>query len=154
MLDLLGSHPQPLSRQSFTPGHVTASALLLGPDRAHLGLLWHDKLGRLLQPGGHVEPSDVSVLAAAQRELAEETGLAASEVRLLSAAPLAVDAHEIPAYGEEPAHRHFDVRYAFWLLRPRPLPGVRWVEFSALPEEGLRLAAPELARLAAALEPG
>ncbi|WP_406403626.1 NUDIX domain-containing protein [Streptomyces sp. NBC_00879] len=40
----------------------------------------HRALNRWLLPGGHLEPDDTSLLAAAQRELTEETGIPASVV--------------------------------------------------------------------------
>lgn len=95
-------------RGSFLPGHFTASAFVVGPREDELLLVLHAKLARWLQPGGHVEPGDASLLDAARRELAEETGIA--EVDPLSPAPFDLDVHRIPA-GRAPEHLHFDVRY-------------------------------------------
>ena len=63
------------SRQSF-PMHVTAGALLVRG--AEILLVKHRAYGIVLQPGGHLEPADVSLAAAAERELVEETGRATS----------------------------------------------------------------------------
>jgi 8-oxo-dGTP pyrophosphatase MutT (NUDIX family) len=101
----------PTSRNHFEPGHLTASAFVLSPARDALLLILHKKLGLWLQPGGHIEPSDESVAAAARREVAEEVGLA-----LPAAAEDAVydlDIHVIPARRDEPEHQHFDVRFCF-----------------------------------------
>src|SRR4051812_12468557 len=65
------------SRSHFVPGHFTASAFILSPDRKALLLIHHLKLDRWLQPGGHVEADDVDVLAAARREVEKEVGLPA-----------------------------------------------------------------------------
>lgn len=68
--------------------HATASTYVFGlfPAGWRLGLIVHPIFGRLMIPGGHVEP-DESAPEAARREVAEETGLA---VRL--AVPPAVPA--------------------------------------------------------------
>lgn len=95
------------SRNHFTPGHLTASAFVTNGDGVLL--IHHDRLGRWLQPGGHVEPDDADLEAAARREVEEETTLAGLE----SMGLLDVDVHEIPAAKGEPTHLHLDVRWAF-----------------------------------------
>lgn len=95
------------SRSHFSPGHLTASAFVTNGEGVLL--IHHERLGRWLQPGGHLEPGDVDVAAAAAREVEEETGLAALEpIGLVD-----VDAHEIPAARGEPAHLHLDIRWGF-----------------------------------------
>jgi 8-oxo-dGTP pyrophosphatase MutT (NUDIX family) len=83
--------------------------------RSRVLLLHHARLGRWLQPGGHAEPSDATPLAGALRELHEESGLADASplCGAHGSALVDLDVHEIPARGEEPAHLHFDLRYAF-----------------------------------------
>lgn len=98
-------------RQHFTPGHFTASAFVLSPDSTRLLLILHGKLGLWLQPGGHVEPSDGNINAAATREVLEETGLGG--VDLVQTVPIDLDIHIIPPRKEMPAHEHFDVRFLF-----------------------------------------
>ena len=75
MLQLTDSKETALSREHFTPGHFTASAFVLSPDRKSVLLIFHGKLARWLQPGGHIDPEDPNVLQAAAREVEEETGL-------------------------------------------------------------------------------
>jgi 8-oxo-dGTP pyrophosphatase MutT (NUDIX family) len=92
-------------------GHVTGSAWIV--DRAGTAalLLHHRKLGKWLQPGGHAD-GDPDVRGVARREAAEETG-----VRGLTPASdgiYDVDAHDIPARPGEPAHVHYDLRFAFF----------------------------------------
>ena len=90
------------------PGHVTASAWLVDPGGGRALLTHHRKLNRWLQPGGHCD-GDPDTLRTALREAAEESGLT---VEACSDAPLDIDIHAIPARAAEPAHYHFDVRYA------------------------------------------
>lgn len=103
------ARPDPFHRMD-PAGHVTASAVVARPSGDGFLLVFHRKLDRWLQPGGHVEPDDESVFAAAVREAREETGID----RL--AAPLGdsildLDVHPIPAFGAERAHVHYDVRF-------------------------------------------
>lgn len=107
MLSLLDA-PASLSRSHFEPGHLTASAFVLSPEADAVLLIFHRKLGIWVQPGGHVEPSDVDLEAAARREVAEEVGL---DLVGPAAAVFDLDIHDIPARKDEPAHQHFDVRF-------------------------------------------
>lgn len=104
LLDLPGDVA---SRSHFDPGHLTASAFVLSPDHQELLLILHGKLHMWLQPGGHVDADDPDLVVAAQREVAEETGV--HDVLVLN--PLFdVDVHVIPARKGDPEHRHYDVR--------------------------------------------
>lgn len=107
MLELLDL-PAPTSRRQFQPGHLTASAFVLSPERDALLLIFHRKLRIWVQPGGHIEPGDASLLDAARREVAEEVGL---ELGHEAARVFDVDVHQIPARKDEPEHQHFDVRF-------------------------------------------
>jgi 8-oxo-dGTP pyrophosphatase MutT (NUDIX family) len=100
-------------RSHFAPGHFTASAFVLSPDRAELILIHHKKLGIWLQPGGHIDATDADLESAAGREVAEEVGLRGLEPLTERGALFDVDIHAIPARKDEPAHEHFDVRFAF-----------------------------------------
>jgi 8-oxo-dGTP pyrophosphatase MutT (NUDIX family) len=111
MQALLEVPGDPFVRSHLVPGHFTASAFVISPDRSSLLLIEHPKLGRWLQPGGHVEAGDADLLAAARRELDEEVGL--RDLPLAFDGIFDLDVHRIPALGLEPAHEHFDVRFAF-----------------------------------------
>lgn len=120
------------TRHHFTPGHFTASAFVLSPDRRQIALLFHPKLKRWLQPGGHLEGEDTSPLAAARREIAEEIGQA--ELTVLGDGLFDLDVHDIPANPREPAHQHFDLRFAFvaatWTLNGEH--EARWVPLESV----------------------
>lgn len=109
MVTLLEAGADPFCRDQFFPGHFTASAFVLNPERNALVLILHRKLKRWLQPGGHIEPGDTSPLAAAARETREETGLqtiACSASQLFD-----LDVHAIPGRLESPEHKHYDLRF-------------------------------------------
>lgn len=136
MLELARS-PGAFSRDHIEPGHFTASAFVVCPERTRVLLVQHAKLQRWLQPGGHVEAGDQSLISAAEREVREETGL--SGLTLLSEGVFDIDIHDIPARATEGAHQHFDVRYAFAarsteLVASDEVRGARWVELAAVPE--------------------
>ncbi|MCO4743805.1 MAG: NUDIX hydrolase [Proteobacteria bacterium] len=116
MRDLCAVPGDPFDRAHWEPGHFTASAFVLSPDEQSVLLILHGKLKRWLQPGGHVDPEDADIVAAAMREVAEETGV--TEVDVVGDGLFDVDVHVLPARKGDPEHRHFDARI---LLRARTL---------------------------------
>lgn len=94
-------------RRSTPQGHLTASAWIVDAERRRALLLHHGKLGRWLQPGGHLE-DDATLLDAALREAREETGLAC---RAVAPGIFDLDIHPIPARAQEAEHLHYDVRF-------------------------------------------
>jgi 8-oxo-dGTP pyrophosphatase MutT (NUDIX family) len=126
-------------RSHFVPGHFTASAFVLSPDRRDLILIHHKKLGIWVQPGGHVEPTDEDLVSAARREVAEEVGLGELDSFAREGGLFDVDIHTIPARKSEPAHEHFDTRFAFVartreFARTEEVADVRWVPLDRVSE--------------------
>jgi 8-oxo-dGTP pyrophosphatase MutT (NUDIX family) len=109
-----------ISRKNFV-GHITASAFVISKTTKRVLLLEHKALGRMLQPGGHVDEEDASPLAGAYRELAEETGLSKASLRYCAAMaespqiPFSINTQHIPPNDtkHEPAHYHHDFQYLF-----------------------------------------
>ncbi|MEU3876609.1 MULTISPECIES: NUDIX domain-containing protein [Streptomyces] len=105
------------SRRTF-PMHVTVGALL-ARGGAEILLVEHRAYGITLQPGGHLEPTDATLIGAAVRELAEETGIDPGEIVPASQAPVYIEYGRVPARPEkdEPEHYHLDFGFAFVTAR-------------------------------------
>ncbi|EHK87688.1 NUDIX hydrolase [Saccharomonospora azurea] len=101
------------SRRTF-PMHATVGALLVRNGTEVL-LVQHRAYGITLQPGGHLESTDTTLVDAALRELTEETGVHADTVFPASTDPVYVEYGPVPARPEknEPPHYHLDFGYAF-----------------------------------------
>lgn len=137
MLDLAAAADLPFSRYEYTPGHFTASGFVVHPEGDRMLLIHHGRLGIWVQPGGHVEPDDTTVLGAAMREIAEETGI--TDVVPVSPGLADIDIHVFPETSDQPRHLHFDLRFAVVAPDDRlsALDGVldaRWVGLDGLAE--------------------
>ncbi len=93
--------------------HFTVSGLVIKDNK--ILLIFHNKLQRYLQPGGHVEFCDTSFAGAAKREVEEETGLKVKSHSLFGDNPIHIDIHKIPKNKkkDEPEHFHYDCMFAF-----------------------------------------
>lgn len=106
LLAFLAARPDACER-SCEPGHLTASALLLDAAGERALLTLHPRVGRWLQLGGHCEPGDPTLVAAALREATEESGI---DGLTIDPSPLRVDVHPITCSLGVPT-RHLDVQF-------------------------------------------
>ncbi|MET0421746.1 MAG: NUDIX domain-containing protein [Acidimicrobiia bacterium] len=133
-LDML---PAPLDEHADLT-HVTGSAVVVG--RRGVVLLVHRRLGRWMQPGGHLEPGE-SPADGAVRESIEETGLAVRHPDG-GAMLVHVDVHEAAR-----GHVHLDLRYLLVAPDDDPAPPAgesqqvqwfSWEDADGLADESLR----------------
>lgn len=108
MISFVEKHENCFER-SLEIGHMTASCWVLNVQTSQVLLLFHKKLQKWLQPGGHCDGNQ-NIREVAEKELEEETGLRISSDDL---AIFDVDIHTIPQKGEIAEHEHFDVRFLF-----------------------------------------
>jgi 8-oxo-dGTP pyrophosphatase MutT (NUDIX family) len=109
-LELLAAGPAAMTR-AHRAGHVTASALVVDADGLVL-LCLHGRLGLWMQLGGHCEPGDGTLVAAALREATEESGITGLRI---DPEPIDVDVHEVRCGAGDglpaAASVHYDVRF-------------------------------------------
>jgi 8-oxo-dGTP pyrophosphatase MutT (NUDIX family) len=136
---------QLFDRKNFS-GHITTSAFIVDIAKSEMLLLRHKSLDRWLQPGGHAEMNDASLIHAALREAVEETGIAANQLTYIPAhqseqVPFDIDSHFISPNDKkaEPGHYHHDQRYLFAYTGereneydPAESTGMKWVSFDEL----------------------
>lgn len=96
--------------RSTKEGHITGSSWILDHEKRRCLLTHHKKLGVWLQVGGHAD-GDPDPLNVAKREALEESGI--EGLVPMSEGIFDVDVHLIPARPSEPAHFHYDIRFAF-----------------------------------------
>ncbi len=121
IIQLLRKYPkESFHNFHWDDGHVTASMLIVNPSRTRALLMFHKKLKRWLQFGGHSDDSP-DVLDTATREFHEESGIE-KEPRIFSypreiQIPIFdVDIHDIPADLKwRPIHKHYDIRF-LWII--------------------------------------
>lgn len=123
--------------RSQLAGHVTGSAWLVNTSGTHVLLTHHRKLNRWLQLGGHAD-GQTDVLEVALREAREESGI--QQIIALDAQLFDIDIHEIPARQNEPAHFHYDARFALQVSESDAFivsdesHALAWIEISAMPQ--------------------
>ncbi|MFL6163871.1 MAG: coenzyme F420-0:L-glutamate ligase [Jatrophihabitantaceae bacterium] len=141
---LLAARPD-ATRRGCVPGHITASVLLFDAAGDRVLLTLHPRVGAWVQVGGHLEPEDASLLAAALREATEESGIPGI---VLDPVPVELDVHPITCSLGVPT-RHYDVRFVGSApagaepVRSDESDDLRWFGFDELPAA----VAPELPAL-------
>lgn len=88
------------------PGHITASAAVLNAAGTEVLLTLHPRLGRWVQLGGHCEPADADIEAAALREATEESGITGLGLERLAA----IHVHPLTCSLGVPT-RHLDLQF-------------------------------------------
>ncbi len=145
----LEAHDDGLERGCF-PDHLTAGTLVLSASGDEVLLNLHKKAGAWFAFGGHCEPGDATLAAAALREAREESGLRDLD---LHPEPVHLDEHAVGFCDPRGTVHHLDVRYA--AIAPAGVRhevseeslDVRWWPVDALPD-GLEDEMRELIRLA------
>jgi ADP-ribose pyrophosphatase YjhB (NUDIX family) len=138
--------PQPAHRKNFSPGHLTASALIFNPTEDKILLIHHEKLNQWVYPGGHYDQkkdgSDYFLLKTVIREIKEEVGI--EELKLIppkwgaafphffQVFPIGLSQHRSQS---EPSHYHFDAAYMFKTSEEYPfdkIHGTFWMSLEEL----------------------
>lgn len=136
LLAFLDARPDACLR-ACVPGHITASALVLDHSRTHALLTLHPRIGRWLQLGGHCEPSDETLVAAALREATEESGITGLTIEPV---PVAVHVHPVTCSLGVPT-RHLDVQFVVHAPEGAEIAvseeslDLRWWPLEALPDD-------------------
>lgn len=141
---LMGHSDEEIIDWNNFDGHIVAGAFIYAKKEKKFLCLYHKDLKMYLYPGGHVDPSDRTILDASKREMMEECGLKDLKQVLLSEnklVPIDIDTHTI-SYNERlhlPEHIHFEFRYLFLIenmvdieIETKELENYKWIDMEEL----------------------
>ena len=132
------------------PAHLTASVLVMNAAGDEVLLTHHKKADAWFQFGGHLEPQDLSLWDAAQREGREESGLPGLRV-----APAIIELNRhtlVGAFGR--CREHLDVRYLAVTDREEsPLVSAESFDVAWWPLDAIPSPSPDLVGLLARAKP-
>ena len=93
--------------------HMTASSMIVSPDRARVLMAYHNIYRSWAWTGGHAD-GESDMLSVALREAREETGIA--HLKALSERPVSLEILHVPPHVKRgrfvSAHLHFNLTYA------------------------------------------
>ncbi|MDQ2635498.1 MAG: NUDIX domain-containing protein [Actinomycetota bacterium] len=136
VLAFLAARPDGCLRECV-PGHITGSALVLDHTGTKALLTLHPRVGRWLQLGGHCEPGDDTIVAAALREAAEESGIDGLQI---DPALAALHVHPVTCSLGVPT-RHLDMQFIVHAPADAQIAcsdeslDLRWWPLDALPDD-------------------
>lgn len=136
VLAFLAARPDGCLRECV-PGHITGSALVLDHTGTKALLTLHPRVGRWLQLGGHCEPTDDTIVAAALREAAEESGIDGLRI---DPALAALHVHPVTCSLGVPT-RHLDMQFIVHAPADAEIAcsdeslDLRWWPLDALPDD-------------------
>lgn len=124
-------------------GHLTGSAMVINKNRTKVLMAFHHQIGQWAWLGGHTD-ADKDILAVAQREVNEETGL--EHFKTLNLFPVDLSVTAVKTHIKRgkvvSGHLHYDVCYAFEAdeneavrLKPDENSGVKWLNISDIEAE-------------------
>ena len=125
-------------------GHITASMMIVNPERTKVLLMFHKKLQKWLQFGWHSDDSP-DVLSTAIREFHEESGILQEPNILSYSSDISIpifdlDIHQIPADLKwRPVHIHYDIRFLWSIaddtilsMQVEEVDDIRWFDIETV----------------------
>ncbi|MBP3656507.1 MAG: NUDIX hydrolase [Clostridia bacterium] len=144
ILELIQKEGDALIGRSCPYAHITASAMIVSPDRKKTLMAYHRVYDSWAWTGGHTEPGETDFLAVARREAEEETGI--TGLRPLMEGPASIEVLPVWAHVKRGrdvgSHLHLNVSYLFEADDTLPLriaqeenSAVGWIEITQLGEK-------------------
>jgi 8-oxo-dGTP pyrophosphatase MutT (NUDIX family) len=118
-------------------GHLCSSVFIVDFKKKQALLIFHPKLKKWMQPGGHLDGGE-TIVDAAIRELYEETGIFPTDIKTMIPEPFDAGVHEFNVQGK-PFHYHYDFRFLADVdnkvkLQPEYGIELKWFDFKDVPK--------------------